>query len=154
MGRGSSYSWATWKDRWELVDWDMKDYETFRKDYKARAKFNEDGEDRSALLDSQMAGRVDSWAIRFSYAMFKHNCFTVLPVKTRVENLGFDGTGVHNTAGGTRFLVKIEENLKPVRFEHVEEDLRIKKEYAKMFKVPLSTKFKRILRNILNSMRR
>lgn len=154
MGRGSSYSWATWKDRWDLVDWEMRDYETFRKDFKARARFNEYGDERSSLLDSQMAGRVDSWAIRFSYAMFKHNYFSVLPVKTRVENIGFDGTGVHNTAGETRFLVKIEKNLTPVKFEDVALDSRIKREYTKVFKAPLHVKFKRMRRYFLDSLRR
>ena len=154
MGRGSSYSWATWKDRWDRVDWEMRDYKTFRKDFKARARFNAYGDERSALLDSQMAGRVDSWAIRFSYAMFKHNYYAILPVKTRVENNGFDGTGVHNTAGETRFLVKIEENLAPAKFENVELDPRIKKEFIKMFKAPLRVKLKRMLIYFLDSVRR
>lgn len=154
MGRGSSYSWATWKDRWDLVDWEMRDYSAFRKDHKARARFNEYGDDRSALLDSQMFGRVDSWAIRFSYAMFKHNYFAVLPVKTRVENIGFDGTGVHNTAGETRFLVKIEDNTPSVKFEDVEIDPRIKKEFTKMFKASVRVKLRRMLRYLQDSMRR
>lgn len=154
MGRGSSYSWATWKDRWDLVDWEMRDYDIFRKNYKARTRFNEYGDDRSSMLDSQMAGRIDSWAIRFSYAMYKHNYFAVLPVKTRVENNGFDGTGVHNTAGETRFLVKIDENLSPVKFEDVALDPRIKKEYVKMFKASLAVKIKRMLRYFIDSLRR
>lgn len=146
MGRGSSYSWATWKDRWDLVDWEVKDYETFRKDRKARARFDEFGDDRSAMLDSQMAGRIDSWAIRFSYAMFKNNRYAILPVKTRVENIGFDGTGVHNLAGEDRFLVKIEENLPAAKFENVEMDPRIKKAFVAMFKASALLKLKRMLR--------
>lgn len=149
MGRGSSYSWATWKDRWDLVDWEVSDYETFRKDRKARAQFNEYGEDRSAMLDSQMAGKIDSWAIRFSYAMFKHNLHAILPVKTRVENIGFDGSGVHNVANENRFLVQIEENLRPIVFEDVELDSRIKKEFVKLFKVPLPLKIKRLIKNAM-----
>ncbi len=154
MGRGSSYSWATWKDRWELVDWEVKDYETFRKDRKARKKFNNFGDDRSALLDSQMAGKVDSWAIRFSYAMFKNDRYAILPVKTRVENIGFDGTGVHNQAGDERFLVQIEKNLSPVKFENVELDPRIKKAFTGMFKASLRVKLKRELIYIIDSLRR
>ncbi len=149
MGRGSSYSWATWKDRWDLVDWEVKDYETFRKDRKARARFNEYGDDRSDMLDSQMAGAIDSWAIRFSYAMFKHGRYAILPVKTRVENIGFDGSGVHNLAEETRFLVKIDENLPPAMFEDVELDLRIKKAFVAMFKASPILKLKRMLKRWL-----
>lgn len=146
MGRGSSYSWATWKDRWELVDWDVKDYETFRKDRKARARFNEYGDDRSDMLDSQMAGAIDSWAIRFSYAMFKHGRYAILPVKTRVENIGFDGSGIHNLAGDKRFLVNMETDLSPVKFENIEVDPRIKKAFVAMFKASPVLKFKRMIK--------
>ena len=149
MGRGSSYSWATWKDRWDLVDWNVSDYESFRKNRKLRAKFNEYGDDRSDMLDSQMAGKIDSWAIRFSYAMFKHGRYAVLPVKTRVENIGFDGSGVHNLAGEQRFLVKIEENIPPVKFENVEIDLRIKKAFVAMFKASPILKFKRMIKRLM-----
>ena len=31
MGRGSSYAWATWKEIWDLVDWDVSDYEEFKR---------------------------------------------------------------------------------------------------------------------------
>ena len=143
MGRGSSYSWATWKDRWDMVDWDVSDYDTFRKDRKARAQFDAYGEDRSAMLDNQMAGKIDSWAIRFSYAMFKHNRYAILPSKTRVENIGFDGSGVHNVATDTRFLVKIDPDIKPVVFEKVALDPRIKKAFVALFKVPLRLRMKR-----------
>ena len=146
MGRGSSYAWGTWKDRWDLVDWDVSDYEQFRKDKEIRMRFNEYGEDRSDMLDAQMAGNINSWAIRFSYAMFKQNRYAILPVKTRVENIGFDGTGVHNGATDTRFLVKIDADLKPAIFADVEMDLRIKEAFARLFKVPLNIKVKQKLR--------
>ncbi|MBQ3556198.1 MAG: glycosyltransferase [Oscillospiraceae bacterium] len=150
MGRGSSYSWATWKDRWDLVDWDVSDYETFRKDKAARVHFNEYGEDRAAMLDAQMAGSIDSWAIRFGYAMFKNNRYAILPVKTRVENIGFDGSGVHNVATDTRFLVKIDSDLQPAVFEDVNVDPRIKKSFVQLFRVPLKLKIKRMLKKRLN----
>ncbi len=148
MGRGSSYSWATWKDRWELVDWEVSDYENFRNDKNARKHFDEYGEDRSAMLDNQMAGRIDSWAIRFSYAMFKHQRYAILPVKTKVENIGFDGSGVHNVAADQRFAVQIEENMKPTTFENVEIDPRIKKQFVALFKVPFKLKVKRMLKRL------
>lgn len=150
MGRGSSYSWATWKDRWELVDWEVKDYASFRSDKKARARFNEYGEDRSGMLDAQMAGKIDSWAIRFGYAMFKHHKYAILPTKTRIENIGFDGSGVHNVAADTRFLVKIEDNLPRATFENVSLDPRIKREFTMLFRAPLSIKLKRFIKKIFN----
>lgn len=149
MGRGSSYAWATWVNRWNLVDWDVKDYFSFKNDRKKRKSFDEYGKDRSYMLDSQMCGKIDSWAIRFGYAMFKNQMLAILPVKTRVENIGFDGSGIHNKANDTRFLVHIDKKLKPVKFEDVEVDPRIKKAFVKLFNVPFKIKIKRFIKKLL-----
>lgn len=149
MGRGSSYAWATWKDRWDLVDWEVRDYKKLAKDKKAIVSFNEYGEDRFEMLKKQVEGNMNSWAIRFAYAMWKNKMFAVLPCKTRVENIGFDGSGVHNVAKDTRFVVSIEDGLSPVKFENLSEDVRIKKEVQKIFKVPFSLKVKRKIKHLL-----
>jgi len=31
LNRGWSWGWATWKDRWEHIDWEVKDYHEFEK---------------------------------------------------------------------------------------------------------------------------
>lgn len=148
MGRGSSYAWGTWKNRWDEVDWEVKDYETFRHDRKARKRFAEYGSDRLYMLDKQVQRGLNSWAIRFSYTMFRHDWFAILPTKTRVANIGFDGTGVHNVAGDNRFNVAIEENLLPVQFENVEIEDEIKKEFIKLFTIPYRLKVKRCLHKV------
>lgn len=149
MGRGSSYAWASWKDRWNQIDWAAKDYKQFKKDPKSRKAFNEYGEDLFQMLEGQMEGNIDSWAIRSAYSKFKNGLLCIMPVKTRVENQGFDGTGVHNIAADTRFVVKIEPNLKPVTFSNVEVDPRIKKAFVAQFKIPLSIKIKRKVKKLL-----
>lgn len=150
MGRGSSYAWATWKDRWDKVDWEVKDYTVFKKNKKLRHEFDYYGNDRSTMLDNQMKGKIDSWAIRFGYSMFKHNMFAILPVVTRVENVGFDGSGVHNVAGESKFINHIPKEIKPANFVNVEVDERIRKEYIKKFNPSLKTKIKRKLKSVLN----
>lgn len=149
MGRGSSYAWASWKDRWDQIDWEVKDYNQFKKEPKNRRAFNEYGEDLFQMLEGQMKGNIDSWAIRSAYSKFKNGQLCILPVKTRVENQGFDGTGVHNVAADTRFIVRIEQNLKPVTFVNVEVDSRIKKAFVAQFKIPVSIKIKRKVKKLL-----
>ena len=148
-GRGSSYAWATWKDSWALVDWEGKDFEQFRKDKRAIASFNEYGEDRFEMLRHQVEGNMNSWAIRFSYALWKNGKYAVLPCKTRVENIGFDGSGVHNVAEDKRFVNSIEKNLPKAQFEDLSEDIRIKKEFQRIFKVPFGIKLKRKIKHLL-----
>lgn len=36
LNRGWSWGWATWRDRWEKVDWKIKDYSEFIKNKKAQ----------------------------------------------------------------------------------------------------------------------
>ena len=37
--RGSSWGWGTWKDRWDEVDWEIKDYDKFKIDPLAQLRF-------------------------------------------------------------------------------------------------------------------
>lgn len=93
--RCMSWSWATWIDRWNKVDWEVKDFKTFMQDKKSKKLFNQGGDDLTDMLKSQMEGNIDSWAIRWCYAHYKNNAYCVYPVKSLIKNTGFDGTGVH-----------------------------------------------------------
>jgi hypothetical protein len=93
--RASSWGWATWKRSWDLVDWEVRDYPKFEFNFELRKAFNRGGRDMAAMLDAQMDGRVDSWAIRWCYSQFVHGMYTVYPVKSRVRNIGLDGSGTH-----------------------------------------------------------
>ena len=59
------------------------------------ARFEEGGWDMTGQLRAQMEGRIDSWALRFSYAKLCADAFTVLPTAALAANIGNDGTGVH-----------------------------------------------------------
>jgi hypothetical protein len=93
--RSSSWGWGTWSDRWEGADWNVSDYGAFRVDSRQQHLFNRGGEDLSRFLELQMTGKVDSWAIRWAYTHFKQNAVAVLPIASKVYNIGFDGSGVH-----------------------------------------------------------
>jgi len=93
--RSCSWSWGTWKDRWEKADWEIKDFQIFLKDENLQKKFNFSGDDKSKMLIKQMNGELDSWAIRWDYTHFKNNTFCVYPVKSYINNIGHDSTGVH-----------------------------------------------------------
>lgn len=96
--RSSSWGWATWKDRWELVDWDMKTYEEFRKDKRKVKRFKRGGRDLIKILDLQMNGKISSWSIRWHYAAFQNNMLSIYPKHSKVKNIGLDGSGTHCSA--------------------------------------------------------
>lgn len=93
--RNSSWGWATWADRWNLVDWEVKDFYQLRSDPEQQKLFNRGGDDLTDMLKSQMEGKINSWAIRFSYAHFKQGMYSVCPHYSYVNNIGHDGTGTH-----------------------------------------------------------
>ena len=95
--RASSWGWATWKDRWNKADWQVKDYDKFKNDQNAQLLFNKGGEDLTDMLDYQMRGYIDSWAIRWCYTHFKNHAFCLHPTVSKVRNIGLDGTGTHKT---------------------------------------------------------
>jgi hypothetical protein len=95
LPRISSWGWATWFDRWEKVDWDVSDFDEFIKNRSRRKKFNIGGEDLSPMLLNQKMSKINSWAIRFSYASFKEGCLNVYPRYSFVKNIGADGSGTH-----------------------------------------------------------
>lgn len=109
------WGWGSWKDRWNKVEWSVKRF-SLLKNYKDEIrKLNRGGEDLYPMLQSQIEGKIDSWAIRFCFAHAIHESFCVYPVISLVNNEGFDGSGVHcQGEDGTRFrnCLSNVENIK------------------------------------------
>lgn len=93
--RCCTWGWATWQERWDKVDWDIKDFESFINNPKLIERFNRGGDDMSEILKLQMAGKISSWGIRWDYAHFRNDAYCFRPVFSIVGNTGNDGTGVH-----------------------------------------------------------
>jgi hypothetical protein len=93
--RGSSWGWGTWADRWHRVDWAVSDYPQFADNALDQALFARGGDDLPGMLKLQMEGKIDSWSIRFDYAHHKNNALCLHPVRSKIQNIGFDGSGVH-----------------------------------------------------------
>jgi hypothetical protein len=93
--RFACWGWGTWKDRWEKADWSVRDFPEFMADRAKRRQFNRGGGDLSWLLTLHMEGKIDSWDIVWAYTHFKHDAFALLPVYSKVYNIGMDGSGTH-----------------------------------------------------------
>lgn len=93
--RCSSWGWATWRNRWEKADWVIQDFDFFKKSFSAQRSFERGGEDLTQMLEEQMSGKIDSWAIRWCYAHHKNNAYCLYPVKSKLVNAGNDGSGTH-----------------------------------------------------------
>jgi glycosyltransferase involved in cell wall biosynthesis len=112
--RGSSWGWGTWLDRWRKVDWAVSDYASFLADPAEQALFARGGNDLAAMLKLQMEGKLDSWSIRFDYAHYKHNAFCLHAVRSKIQNIGFDGSGVHCDVSNA-YQVELDPGDRPLR---------------------------------------
>jgi GT2 family glycosyltransferase len=147
--RNSSWTWGTWKDRWDTIDWEVKEYSKFVNNESWRKNFNKLSSNSTNMLISQMEGRLDSWSIRFSFSQFNNKGVTLYPVNSLVNNIGVDGSGVHH--GKTnRFINDLDDNvlLKYKNNAFIDRpfvDKVIQKKYAKINKRSL---LKRIIKRI------
>ncbi len=117
--RASSYGYGTWKDRWKTVDWNVSDYASFRRSPLQRRRFNRGGLDMAEMLDNQMRGSIDSWAVRWCYAQFKQGMYTVYPRISRVQNIGFDNSGTHGSEKDRKFEAEVSDSPVPYTLEQV-----------------------------------
>ena len=110
--RASSWGWATWSDRWNEIDWSVSDYETFIKDRASRKRFNRMGSDLTGMLNKQMKGKINSWAIRFCYHQFKSELYTVFPTVSKVSNIGFGEDATHTKGAQSRYATVLDKTDK------------------------------------------
>lgn len=94
--RSCSWGWATWKDRWEGVDWELKDMSDFYRNPTLIRKLNSNGMDRFIRLYRQTQGNGSSWSVRFGAHLVKKDQLTVYPRYSYIQNIGCDASGVHS----------------------------------------------------------
>jgi hypothetical protein len=147
--RNCSQCWATWTDRWAEVDWEARDADKLWRDPVLRRRFNAAGNDRADRLRRQLAGKIDSWSIRFGLWQTLSGRHTIYPVENRVRNIGYDGSGVH-TRGGQDVNAKALTEARPYRLEPVTEDRAVLRQVAHIYGGPWH---KRVLRELLGWLR-
>jgi hypothetical protein len=115
------WGWATWERAWQHFVADggvIRDYVTSRG---LQYDFNiRDSMDFLGMLERQIAGQVDSWAVRWYGSMFMQSGLALHPGRSLVRNVGFDGSGVHS--GATTIFDVAAADAAPVVFpDRIEE---------------------------------
>lgn len=93
--RNMAWGFGTWKDRWDAVDFDMKDWADFKKDETNLEKLARAGSDLRGLIEAQLAGQVHTWDVQCTYHMVKRGLYAVEPRRSLTKNIGFGGEAVH-----------------------------------------------------------
>lgn len=92
----TSWGWATWRRAWRNFDAEAQGWRHLARDRELRRHFNLGGVyDYATMLERQMNGVGDSWAIRWHWSVFQAGGLTVFPPVSMVRNTGMDGSGTH-----------------------------------------------------------
>lgn len=144
--RSSSLGWATWRERWNDVNWNVDDFDTFKTDKKAIRQFNSCGSDRYDRLRRQIQEGANSWSILFGYWQFRAGLNTVFPSKTRIQHIGWDGSGVHQKYEGV-LDTQVSNVATPFCLSSVSVDEKIMKMLKAVYSGTRLSQLARYLRN-------
>ena len=108
------YGWATWARAWEKFEPDASRIRDALRERGAQREFDLGGTyDFSGMLDLQIDGRIDSWAIRWHGSLWLHGGLALHPGRSLVRNTGFDGSG--ENCGDLSLAWDVELGDRPVR---------------------------------------
>lgn len=148
--RSCSWTWATWKDRWEGVDWELKDINAFCKSPALIRRLNSNGSDRFIRLYRQTKGNGSSWSVRFGAHLVKNNLLTVYPRYSYNSNIGCDESGVHSKSDDAEKMhVDLSKAIENPSLTDVEIDKRIQKILKKHYSYGFVSEAKKFIATIL-----
>ncbi len=107
------WGWGTWKRGWDLFEADGSRLLAGLQQRKMTHQFDLDGAfPYTKMLEEQIQGKVDSWAIRWHASAFLLDKLTLYPGRSLIFNTGLDASGTHCTSSAV-FDAKISGD--PVR---------------------------------------
>jgi FkbM family methyltransferase len=118
------WGWATWRNRWKEYN---ANGPALLSELKARDlchAFDFDGAMGFVqMLEDQIAGRNNSWAIRWHASCFLHDLLVLYPGRALAHNIGQDGSGTHSVVQDDTLNVALSSTPVAVGGIAVEENL-------------------------------
>ena len=102
------WTWATWRDRWSHYDPDGRRLLAQLRERNLTHAFDFEGAmGFTQMLEDQVAGRVDSWAIRWHASCFLRGLLILYPGRSLAHNIGHDGSGTHTKSSTDAYDVTL-----------------------------------------------
>ncbi len=143
--RANSCGWGTWKDRWSIIDWEVKDYFALMRSRPLKSAFNKMGSDMLGLLKKTKKGKINSWAIRWCYHQFKHDLYSVHPVVSKIKNIGYaSADATHTKESFNRFETKLDANdtMEPDFNVPVQLEKKVIRQFVRPYSIPYRAMYK------------
>lgn len=145
------WGWATWRRGWDLFNPEGQFLFDELRCQKLLNAFDFNGAyGYSAMLEGQIAGSNDSWAIRWYASAFLANKLTLYPGKSLVRNIGNDSSGTHS---GTSSALDVDLanspiDLSGVQVEHSEKAAKAIEGFFRKKQPPIKRLLSRVLSKI------
>lgn len=130
-----SWGWATWERAWKHFNPDGKELLSRLEERHLTRYFDFNGNyPFTRMLRRQIAGKNNSWAIRWNASLFLDGILSLNVGKSLVQNTGFDGSGT-NCGGGGLYASDLWMNPLPVSpISPVEEDKEARKVFERYYR--------------------
>jgi hypothetical protein len=91
------WGWATWRRAWRLYDHAMSGWITPGGSEWLATRVSDPAERRywAHSFTATADGRMDSWAYRWTLALWRQNCLGITPYRNLVSNIGFDSSATN-----------------------------------------------------------
>ena len=91
----SPWGVGIWRDRYESIDFEIRDIDNFLKDKRQVARFNAISRHMLGILEDMLQKGKKYGDVIICYNMFKKDKYTIYPIKPLSVNRGHDGRGEH-----------------------------------------------------------
>lgn len=93
--RNMAWGWGIWKDRWDAVDFMLRDWPEFKLSKSNLQRLDSVGCDMFSMLENEYrrGANISTWDVQCSYHMVKNGLFAVEPRYSLTKNNGFCKVG-------------------------------------------------------------
>ena len=101
------------------------------------------------MLENQINGNNNSWAVRWYMSAFLKDMLTLYPGQSFVQNIGLDAEGTHCKNETDLFEISLKHQFEISKID-VNEDLKSKKKIENYFKKSQGSLYKKLVSKINN----
>ena len=129
--RAESLGWGTWRDRWQEYCIDYRMVYRIKNNPDLEKQYCIWGADLETYLHGNIDGKCNSWAVFWSLLVIEKEGYCLAPYESLIENIGFDGTGVHSGATPMKQIIRDPQNNNDFTFP---EKITFPENYGEIFK--------------------
>lgn len=148
MRGADCWGWGTWKRAWNHFNADGQHlYDELRK-RKLQSLFNHQNSfPYMKMLKDQIAGKNNSWAIRWKASAFLNGQYTLYYKESLLNNIGNDDSGTHSKTTD-QFNVEVAQTYDGLAAQPVQENPEIAQKIAEFYQSITPTFWQRVMHKL------